>query len=256
MPFENARRAWQLRHKVFEESGNRMAFITPSRWLAEQCKSGLLNKAEVHVIPNGLDLAEYYPIPREKARTALGLPLDAKVVLFSAHWLSNQIKGLSYLIEALNKLTGRNPEIIFLTIGEDASPEIFSPLNAQHIHLGRINDTRFMRLCYNVADVYALPSLAENLPNVLLEALACGTPCVGFDVGGVGEIIRPGKTGFLAEPENGDSLAHALRQVLDLEADARQILSRHCRQVAEAEYNLDLYARRHINLFERLVNTR
>ena len=252
----DARRNWQLRRTVFEELGNLMFFITPSRWLAEECNRGLLSKAEVHVIPNGLDLAEYYPLPRELARTALGLPLNAKIVLFSAHWLSNQIKGLPYLIESLNVLSTCYPELLFLTVGEGASPEIFSPLKVQHIHLGRINDTRFMRLCYNLADVFALPSLAENFPNTLLEALACGMPCVGFDVGGVSEIIRPGETGFLAQPENSESLAHSLRQVLDLEADARQILSQHCRQMAEDEYNLDLYARRHMDLFERLLINR
>ena len=111
-----------------------------------------------------------------------------------------------------------------------------------------------MRLCYNVADVYALPSLADNLPNTLLEALACGIPCVGFDVGGVGEVIRPGETGFLAPPESSESLAWSIHQVFELSPEAWQGLSQRCREVAETEYNLDQYARRHIDVFERLVS--
>ncbi len=248
-------RNWKLRQKIYEEIDNRMVFITPSRWLAKEGKNGLLSQADIHVIPNGLDIKEYYPLPITQARTALGLPPQVKIVLFSVAWLSNQLKGLFYIVEVLNELAARYPKILFLTIGDGTSKDTFSSLKVKHIHYGRVDNANFMRLCYNVADVCVLPSLAENLPNTLLEALACGIPCVGFDVGGVSEIIRPGETGFIAEPKNIESLSQALRQVLDLGPYARQILSRRCRQVAENEYNLDLYARRHIDLFERLVNT-
>jgi glycosyltransferase involved in cell wall biosynthesis len=249
-----AKRNWQLRRAVYQELHNRVVFITPSCWLAGVCKGGLLREGEVHVIPNGLDLADYYPLPREQARTALGFPTNARIVLFLAAWLSDELKGLRCLIEALNRLAARFPDIWLVTVGDGASSAQFSSLNVQHVHLGGISEARFMRLCYNAADVYALPSLAENLPNTLLEALACGTPCVAFDVGGVSEIIRPGETGFLAQPESSESLAHSLRQVLDLAPEAWQALSQRCRQVAEAAYHLDLYARRHIELFKGLLN--
>ena len=252
----SAKHNWQSRQAVYKAVDSQVTFVTPSHWLAGKCKQGLLRQSKVHVIPNGLDTADYYPLPKEQVRLSLGFPTGSKIVFFSAAWLSEDRKGLCYLIEALNQVKGNYPELLLITVGDGASPALFSSLKVRHVHLGRINEARFMRLCYNAADVYALPSLAENLPNVLLEALACGTPCVGFDVGGVSEVIRPGETGFLAQPENSESLAHSLRQVLDLELDARQVLSQRCRQVAEAEYNLDLYARRYMDLFERLLNTR
>jgi glycosyltransferase involved in cell wall biosynthesis len=250
-----AKHNWQLRANVYRELKN-VVFVTPSRWLSGECRKGLLKDKQVHTIPNGLDLEEFYPIPKVTARESLGVPAHSFAVLFSAAWLSDTHKGFIYLVHAMNKLVKDYPGIWLITIGEAEGKDFFGNIKFRHTHLGRISDSHLMRLVYSVADVYALPSLAENFPNTLVEALACGTPCVGFDVGGVSEIIRPGETGFLAQPENSESLAHSLHQVLDLDLDEWQALSQRCRQVAEAEYSLDLYTRRHMDLFESLLNTR
>jgi glycosyltransferase involved in cell wall biosynthesis len=245
---------WQARARLYHDL-KRVSFVTPSTWLAAEASQGLLREARIHVIPNGLDLGEYKPLDRAYVRECLGLAPTAKVVLFAAAWLADTHKGLPYLLDALDRLADQYEEVCLLTTGEGVLPETVAPSRVQHVHLGSFVTPRLMRLAYNAADVYALPSLAENLPNTLVEAIACGTPCVGFDVGGVREVIRAGNTGFLAEPENSASLAEALTSVLAQSAGEWQAMSGRCRAIAEAEYGLDLCAQRYLSLFSNLLET-
>ena len=95
-----------------------------------------------------------------------------------------------------------------------------------------------------------IPSRADNLPNTVLEAISCGTPAVGFEVGGVPDMIRPGETGLLAEPLDPARLAAAVRTLLE-DDDLRGRMSAECRRVAETEYPLARQAERYLDLYRR-----
>jgi glycosyltransferase involved in cell wall biosynthesis len=101
---------------------------------------------------------------------------------------------------------------------------------------------------YNAADVFVSSSLAENLPNVLVEACAAGTPSVAFDVGGCGEIVRDGENGFLAKSGDSSDLARCIAGVLGMVPARRQEMRLNCRRIAEAEYGLDRMVSRYESL--------
>jgi glycosyltransferase involved in cell wall biosynthesis len=97
-----------------------------------------------------------------------------------------------------------------------------------------------------------MPSLQDNLPNTVLESMACGTPVVGFAVGGVPDMVRHEITGMLAPPGNIDALRSAMAALL-LDGPRRTEMSRNCRHTAVEEYSIELQARRYGDLYASLV---
>ena len=112
-----------------------------------------------------------------------------------------------------------------------------------------------MALCYSAADLYAGPSLAETFGLVFSEAMACGTPVVAFAGTGASEVVRHMETGYLARYQDGEDLAQGLRLLLENDG-LRGQLSGRSREVVEQEYTLDLQARRHVQLYERVIAQR
>lgn len=235
--------AWWLRQELFRTCSHLVA-VTPSRWLAEVARSGLWRNHRVETIPYGLPLDNFRPLPRTEARRALGLPEAGPVVLLAACDLTERRKGGHLLPEVWEQLRGLSATFLQLGRGTIASPL------AEHrtVSLGWVEDDAVKVLVYNAADVLLHPAPVDNYPNVLLEALACGTPAVGFAVGGIPEIVQPGRTGWLAERVEAASLAGTLRRALadiaygnDLRASARA--------AAVAQWAAALQAERYAGLF-------
>ena len=118
----------------------------------------------------------------------LGLPQDAKIVLFAADWVMNSRKGFSFLLDALTGL-GSLKNVILVSVGH-GKPQIEA--NIQHVHLGHVESECQLSHVYSAADLFVIASIQDNQPNTVLEAMACGTPVVGFDVGGIPEMVRSG----------------------------------------------------------------
>jgi glycosyltransferase involved in cell wall biosynthesis len=118
--------------------------------------------------------------------------------------------------------------------------------------LGYLSDERLQRLAFAAADLFVFPSLADNLPLVLIEALACGTPIVAFDTGGIPELVRPMETGYLARYKDADDLSHGIQMLLEDE-DLRIRMGISCRQVAEAEYSLELQVQRYLAVYQGAI---
>jgi glycosyltransferase involved in cell wall biosynthesis len=225
--------------------------VTPSRWLSELAKESILNQAAyIHCIPYGLDLSVYKPIDRSMARQAIDVSQDANIILFVSENIAKPRKGIDYLFQALRKLENVK-NVHLLTLGED-SPVPTELRRFQRRHLGTLSDDRLIALAYNAADVFVFPTLADNLPLVLLEALACGTPVVSFDVGGVPEIVRHMETGYLADYKDPQDLARGIQTVLD-DRELRDQMKAICRQVAEGEYDQALQAKRYLDLYQNAI---
>ncbi len=96
------------------------------------------------------------------------------------------------------------------------------------------------------------PTRADNLPLVLQESMACGTPMVSFKVGGVPDLVRPGITGYLAIPENAEDFCQGIMQLLE-DDKAREEMSQNCREIAVEEYPLKLQAQKYVELYEKLL---
>jgi glycosyltransferase involved in cell wall biosynthesis len=240
-----------LRKKIFGTMRN-LAFVTPSRWLAGEAGRGILADHPVYTIPNGIDPAVFFPMAKPLAREAVVLPAEKFILLTGAASLQDKRKGLIYLIRSLREIPSPDRFLLvtFGRAGDDSFPRDF-PVEVRHV--GAVAQEDYLRLLYGAADAFVLPTLADNLPNVLVESIACGTPCVAFDVGGVREVVRPGETGFLARPKDPDDLAGKILELAALPPAQSAALAASCRSVAEREFSLELQAERYGKLFADLL---
>jgi glycosyltransferase involved in cell wall biosynthesis len=199
------------------------------------------------VIPYGLDTSAFRPRETEGLRQTLGIPADHRIVLFVAQSTHNRRKGFDLLVEALGALA--HEKVALVSIGSRA-PDL--EVAGLHVHLGSLSSDLLLSVFYALADVFVVPSRQDNLPNTVLEAMACGTPVVGFDAGGIPDMVRPGETGWLAEADNPRALRDAIDEALRSDAE-RERRGQRSRAVVEAEYALDLQARRYHDLYRTLV---
>ena len=232
--------------------------IAPSQWLVDEAlKSDMFRKDHVHVVSNALDSTVFSPQDRQKARTAFGIPEDARVVMFGAFDNQEHRKGFDLLAPAMQKLLERTelsdgrPLVIF-GFGNNL-PQLDIP-GAITVPAGYISKDRDLALAYSACDVIALPSRQDNQPNVMVEGMACGTPVAGFRIGGLPDLIEDGVSGALAEPFSPASLADALGRVLLAEDPARMRAA--ARRVAVAASDPINHARNYLNIFSAAIEAR
>jgi glycosyltransferase involved in cell wall biosynthesis len=238
---------WKLKRTTYQRSCPTV--IAPSKWLVTMAKeSPIFAKCNIHHIPYGLDLHEFAPSNQMHAREELGIPKNAKVVMIIA--LPNaRRKGVEYFMEAL-RYTKATPRPWLLIVGSHGLFKEFHD-RFQMTEIGYFESSKMMNTCYAAADVFVLPSLADNLPVSLLEAMASGTPCVAFDVGGVPDLIRHLETGYLAVYRDALDLAAGIDLILSSE-ELRIQLGRRAREVTEQEYGMDLQVNRYGALYEEV----
>ncbi|WP_204103821.1 MULTISPECIES: glycosyltransferase [Spirulina sp. CCY15215] len=243
-----SRQIWESKKKAIKNvARDRLHFVAPSQWMTQKLKqSSLFRDYPVTTIPTGIDTDNFAPRDRLFAREVLGLPKNAKVVLFVADYLANPIKNFNLLREALSNLS-RLPNLYLLSLGRGNSS---LPVSIPHLHLGFIENERLLSLVYSAADLFVISSKQDNFPNVVLESLACGTPVVGTNVGGIPDLVRPNLTGSLVSPENSQELSRAIASLLK-DSDKLTEFSSHCRRIALAEYTLEQQARRYIELYHQ-----
>lgn len=240
---------WKWRQRLLDLSKGPIA-VCPSTWLAGEAKRGLWARRQVAVIPYGLPLEVYRPVDRNLARAALDLPVDGSLLVTAAVDIAERRKGGALLSEAL-RLVKTRP----LTLAVMGRGRIESELpGIRVVSLGYIEHERTKVLAYSAADAFVHPAPVDNLPNVVLEAIACGTPVIGFPVGGVPEMVRSETTGWLALSVSGSGLAAAIDMAIIDIKNGLDLRSK-CRHVAEAEYGTNLQARRYIDLFNKAQGT-
>lgn len=211
---------WRRKQHLLD--GQSITFVACSRWLEAEAKmSALLNGQKVTNIPNSIDTSIYKVGNRSEARQRLGLPTDKQVILFVSQRVTNLNKGMEYLIEACNQLVSQHPEMKETTavaiLGGHAE-DVVAELPFEAYPLGYVSEEYRIADVYRAANVFVLPSLSENLPNTIMESMACGIPCVGFKVGGIPEEIDHLKNGYVAAYRNAEDLARGIRWIL-CEAD-------------------------------------
>ena len=216
----------------------------------------MLGDLPIHQIPYGVDTDLYQPLDRGHCRSLLGIPVAKRVLLFSAMRLDTSKaggfrKGGDLLVKALGSLPAAlKAETVLLLLGEGGEA-IADEVGIPALNLGYISSDRLKAIAYCAADLFVLPTRADNLPLGLLESMACGTPIVSFRVGGVPEVVRPGITGYLAEPGDAHDLANGILHLLD-EA-LRRAMSQQCRAIALQEYRLELQVQRYLELYRYVL---
>ena len=239
---------WRKKERMLD--GESIFFVACSRWLAGEAKaSGLLKGQKITSIPNPIDTHVYKPGDRMEARRRLGLKEDRQYILFASQRVTNENKGMDYLIEACRQLHDL-PQVTVLILGGHAE-EVAPQLSLDAVPLGYVNDERRIVEIYQAADVFVLPSLSENLPNTIMEAMACGLPCVGFRVGGIPEEIDHKRNGYVAEYRNACDLANGIRWVLT--SAKSDELSRDCVRKVTQNYSQQSVALLYIDVYEQAM---
>lgn len=226
-----------------------LTVVTPSRWLADLVRaSPLLHNRRIEVIPNGIDMQIYRPFDMAFARDVMRLPTDKKLILFGAQQVDDARKGLPYLAQALSQMGDRdNVELVLFGANH---PAIDVGLKAHHV--GMVDNDQVLALLYSAADVFVAPSVQDNLPNTVMEALACGTPCVAFHIGGMQDMIDHRQSGYLATPFDAVDLAHGLEWTMA----NRAALAGHARAEAAARYDIGQIAARYVALYAEVIGDR
>ena len=246
---DRTRHNWETKRRAYADID--LHLVTPSQWLLGLVEESLLGSAsDLHCIPNGVELDLFRPMAAELARQALDVPVEARVILFASERIENPRKGFRDLVEGLARLEERE-SVVLLTLG-DSSSKADVATSFPRIDLGRLINERLMRMAFAAADLFVFPTLADNQPLVLIEAMACGVPVVSCNVGGVAEIVRHMETGYLTRTRDPRDLARGIDLLLGDEA-LRLMLAERSRQVAQAEYDLDQQVGRYTDLFADLV---
>jgi len=196
LPGNTAHKHYLKKQELYKKSN--ITFVGCSEWITQRAKQAMPEAQVVHInncIPHNI----FRPIDQQEARKRLDLPQDKKIILFCSQNLNDERKGYVYLQQALEKLSTLNSQLSTICVGKG----------------GRyINSPEEMANMYAAADVFVTPSLQDNLPNTIAEAMSCGTPCVGFNVGGIPEMIDHLQNGYVAQYKDVADLAEGIQYVL------------------------------------------
>lgn len=241
---------WSRKRSAYSKTfAHALHLVAPSRWISDEAKkSSLFAGFPSTVIPYGVDTDLFQPRDKGQAREQLKIPQESSVVLFVADAVGERRKGFRLLAEAVQSLK-YVPDLYFLAVGRGASSVDLGP---RVVTLDYIEDENRLSLVYSAADVFVVPSLQDNLPNTVLEALACGVPTVAFDVGGLRDIIQEGKSGHLVPAGDIHALRATIAQMLE-NPEQRAMMAGECRGRALAEYGLDIQASRYAALYRALA---
>jgi glycosyltransferase involved in cell wall biosynthesis len=250
---------WDLSHWVWKRKAKawknlNLTLVTPSQWLADCAKnSSLFQNSRIEVIPNSLDVNQYKPIDRNIARELLNLPHIKYLLLIGAGDVhSDRRKGFHLLLAALKKLSNNQLQNqIELVVFGTSEPMDPPDLGFKTHYLGKVNDDLSLSLVYSAANIFIAPSLEDNLPNTVMEALACGIPSVAFNIGGMSDMIEHKRNGYLAEPYAIEDLANGIAWVLE-DKERYSELSFRARQKVEQEFSLEIQAQHYLSLYEEL----
>ncbi len=221
--------------------------VSPSIWLKEQSQKSIFKTYPHYHIPNGFPKNTFQPRDKEFSRNLLDLPSDKKIILFVADIIHNARKGYTYLVEALAKLN--NKGVLLCAIGSNI---YLSNSQIPCIELGKIEDEKLMSVAYAAADLFVIPSLEDNLPNTVAESLCCGTPVIGFNVGGIPDMVQDNKNGYLCPEISVDSLKQTIEKFLDNPSIFdREKISRQ----AHKKYALEVQAKSYIDLYKKILSS-
>jgi len=203
-------------------------------------------------IPIGVDQSLFYPRNKAICRKNIGIMTDGPVFVFVGRL--SKIKGLDLLLDCFALFHQEVPEARLLIAGDGEEREgLRNRINSmelkEEVHLlGNVTHNRLPQIL-NAADVFTLTSVAEGLPNAILEAMACGLPVVATDVGGIHEVLRSGVNGFLIGTRQPRDVVKALRQALE----KQEALGQGAIVTINKNYSIESVAKKTESLFKEVI---
>jgi glycosyltransferase involved in cell wall biosynthesis len=243
---------WLRKLKAISNFKSSIIIRADSVWLADEArKSYLFKDMDIEPIHYGIETDEFVPSEKTACRRALNIPLSSRVIVFGAPGIDNPRKGFFQLTEALKQVHKKFSNLLLLSFGAGKMP--FTP-EIPNLHLGHVANNHILSLIYNCGDVFVIPSLQEAFGQTSLEAMSCKIPVVGFDTGGIPDMISNGITGFLAETGNISRLAEAIKEVLSLGKSDYLKMGENCRQKVLAEFTISHQAEEYNKVYKQMLH--
>ena len=230
-----------------------MTIVCPSNWLAKCAKeSSIFYDKPVKVIPNPIDIKIFKPVDKAFSRDLFNFNFDQKIILFGAMGaVDDKNKGYDLILDAFKKLEKKHGlKNIKLIIFGGEKPKDFN-LNKLPINfIGNVNDDTSLAALYSLADVMVVPSRQENFPNTALEAIACGTPVVAFEVGGIPDLIDHKLNGYLAKCYNTTELMEGIVWVL--KNHLRKDFKKNCLEKVYKNFTTEIIREKYMTLYKEI----
>lgn len=246
-------RVFRQKQKLYKNA--HITFVACSQWLEGLAKESALTKGHtVTNIPNPINTSLFRPADKTTIREKLHLPTDKKLLLFSSMKITDKNKGIDYLVDACKILATQYPEFSrslgVVVVGKESQQ--YADLFPFPIYcLDFVRDEKEIAHIYNAADLFVNPSLHENLPNTIMEAMSCGVPCVGFHTGGIPQMIDHLHNGYIAQYKSAEDLANGIHWSLT-EGDYES-LSEEARRKVLNSYSEQTVAMKYIQIYNQIT---
>ncbi len=233
-----------------------LTFVACSQWLEELAKKSALTMGHtVTSIPNAINTNLFHPADKTQARKKLHLPTDKRLLLFSSMKITDKRKGIDYLIEACRILVKQYPDFC-----DTLGVVVVGSESQQYAHLfpfpvyciDYVSKEKEIVDIYNAVDLFVTPSLQENLPNTIVESMSCGVPCVGFQIGGIPQMIDHLHNGYVARYKSSDDLANGI--YWSLCGGDYKTLSEEARRKAVSAYSEHIIAMKYIHVYNQITD--
>lgn len=255
-PLLGSGRSEDLSTRVFAQkadmyAGVQITFVGCSQWMTDMARQSALTRGHrIVCIPNAINTDNYSPEDMQQARAAFGLPTEKRLILFSSQRITDERKGFHLLARALQRIVQEQPsacEELGLVVAGGEAEKVRHSVPIPVYPISYVSKEAAMVQLYNAVDVFVTPSLQDNLPNTIMEALSCGTPCVGFAVGGIPEMIDHQVNGYVAAYRDADDLGRGILWTLDPER--QPALAQAAREKAVATYSEERVARLYAEVY-------
>jgi len=242
---------WYYKKWVMDHVAN-LHLIVASQYMYNLIKeSPITNQFPVSIIPFGVDLNIFKPRDSSLCRSKLGIPPDARVISFRSSPYAS-VKGTEYAEDALSKINSRKP-IWLITFGAKNNMSI---LRGKYpiVELGWTNDTELVATALSASDMFLMPSIAEAFGLMAIEAMACGVPVIAFEGTSLPEVIHAPEGGIVVPMKDSTALALAIEELLEDETK-RQKIANNALKIARQEYTVELYVKRHLDLYKTVLKS-
>jgi len=232
-------------------------FVPISHWIAGCLQESILFEGYTgKVIRNCIDVKKYCQGDKHICRKKINIPIGRKTILFGADGKdSNPLKGFKLLKDSFQFLSDLENDFQLLVFGKGAGRKDEIINGVEIIDVGKITDEDYLTTLYSAADVFVIPSMIDNYPNTVLEAMSCGTPCVGFKVGGIPEMIDHKVNGYLVDPFDTKQFAEGIIWILS-NKNRREELGKNARAKIEKKCNEMKIAQEYKMLYESILENR
>ena len=230
--------------------GKNLHVVADSYWLEREARasSAFCSAKSFQTIHYGLDTTQFLPKNKKFCREVLKIGPDSNVLVFGASSINNHRKGLRKLLASLQHIHAR--KLVLLTFGKGKIDDSHDGVSIKS--LGNITSSDQLAIVYSAADIFIIPSVYEAFGQTALEAMACGTPVVGFETGGIPDIILPGETGLLAKCADTYDLARNIQYLLD-HPELMKVMGKKARLLVESKFTLEMQARQYLDLYDRIL---